>query len=763
MKSKSQKVLKVSVVALTVSALFSGGAWAQEKIEEVVVTAQKREQKVQDVPISITAITAQSIEDRAIESVQDLNGLVPNLNVNNVPVTGLTIAASLRGLGQGQPAIWADPAVGVYVDGAFVGKNTGAMLDVIDLERIEVLRGPQGTLFGRNTLAGAINFISRKPLGELSLTANTEVGNYGARSVKVGLELPKAGIVSIGMAVKREQRDGYIDNLTVGATDDFGNRDRTSARLSAKFDISKDAVLNYGFDYTDIDEMPMAGSLTSSKIASSAGFGTAGFSQYPGNNASIANPEFPTSLTYAPGFEYFQRVKVKGHRVLFDLKLNASNTLKYIGSRRDMDYADFSDYGGGFKGGANFPPQFGIAAPNTPMYVGGQDTTYENTSHEVQLVGSTKSTRYVLGYYTFEETGDVATTNFGVLLKATPTLKQSFTAVEYGIKTEASGLFGQVDFDISPQLTATAGLRYTKEEKSGYGRTFIGDSFGTRAFGPVATGAPSGDFSKTTPVAALAYKADADTNFYARYAVGYRSGGFSVQSGVPTDRYEAEIAKSFEVGVKRVLDGGRAIVNGAVFTTTLDDAQQSVLPVGTTTPKFLNAAEASIRGFELDGTVRVSKDWLVGFGYGFLQADFDSFLNAGVDIADKITYPNAPKHTLNVNFSGDLGRTSAGKLKLTGDATYKDSFYNIVAAPASAALSFNAEEIARMKSMLTINGKLALSDIKLGSGNARGEAYVWVKNALNKRQEVANMSLGFLTSFWSEPRTIGAGFTVKFD
>ncbi|MFM1916695.1 MAG: hypothetical protein RJB01_210 [Actinomycetota bacterium] len=763
MKSKSQQVLKVSVVALTVSALFSSGAWAQEKIEEVVVTAQKREQKVQDVPISITAITAQSIEDRGIESVQDLNGIVPNLNVNNVPVTGLTIAANLRGLGQGQPAIWADPAVGVYVDGAFVGKNTGAMLDVIDLERIEVLRGPQGTLFGRNTLAGAINFVSRKPLGELALTANTEFGNYGARSVKLGLELPKTGIVSLGMAVKREQRDGYIDNNTTGATDDFGNRDRTSARLSAKFDFSKNAVLNYGFDYTDIDEMPLPGSLTSAKIASSAGFGTAGFSQYPGNNASIANPEFPTSLTYAPGFEYFQRVKVKGHRVLFDLKLNDANTLKYIGSRRDMDYSDFSDYGGGFKGGANFPPAYGIALPNTPMYVGGQVTTYENTSHEIQLVGSTKSMRYVVGYYNYDESGDVATTNYGVLLKATPTLKQSFTAVEYGIKTEASGLFGQVDFDIAKDVTATAGLRYTKEEKSGYGRMFIGDSFGTRAFGPVAVGTPSGDFSKTTPVAALAYKLDANTNVYARYAVGYRSGGFSVQSGVPTDRYEAETAKSIEAGVKKVLNGGQAIVNAAVFSTKLEDGQQSVLPVGTTTPKFLNAADASIKGIELDGTVRVSKEWLVGFGYGFLKADFDSFVNAGVDVADKLVYPGTPKHTLNVNVSGDLGRVAMGRLKLTGDVNYKDSFYNIVAAPASAALQFNATEVARMKSLLTVNGKLALSDIALGSGKARGEAYIWVRNALNKRQEIANMSLGFLTSFWTEPRTLGAGFTVKFD
>ena len=168
MKSKSQQVMKVSAVALTVSALFSGGAWAQEKVEEVVVTAQKREQKIQDVPISITAITAKAIEDRDVESVADLNGLAPNLRTSTAPTTSLTITANMRGIGQGQPAIWGDPAVGIYVDGAFVGKNTGAMIDVIDLERIEVLRGPQGTLFGRNTQAGAINFISRKPLGVLS-------------------------------------------------------------------------------------------------------------------------------------------------------------------------------------------------------------------------------------------------------------------------------------------------------------------------------------------------------------------------------------------------------------------------------------------------------------------------------------------------------------------------------------------------------------------------------------------------------------------
>jgi len=757
MKSKSQQVMKVSAVALTVSALFSGGAWAQEKVEEVVVTAQKREQKIQDVPISITAITAKAIEDRDVESVADLNGLAPNLRTSTAPTTSLTITANMRGIGQGQPAIWGDPAVGIYVDGAFVGKNTGAMIDVIDLERIEVLRGPQGTLFGRNTQAGAINFISRKPLGSLAVNANLEVGNYGMQSTRVGLELPKAGPLSLGMAVKREKRDGLVDDLNNPGSDGFGSKDRTSARLSAKLDLSKDAVINYMFDHTDIDETPRVLTLSSLGNGGSTNYGLNFFSRLPSNGASIVSSQYQTSVPAAKGYEYLQAVKVKGHRLLADFNLAPNLTLKYIGSYRDMEYSDFSDYGAGYA--ANL-------ATVIPMYVGGQDTTYDNQSHEIQLVGSSDRLRYVLGYYRFKEEGASITKNFGIIAGN----GQSRSRAAYELTTEATGLFGQVDFDLTKEFTLTAGLRSTTEDKYGSGRTLAGGA--TTPWEqitfvvPGSAGTGRAEFKKNTPVLALGYKLDAETNLYARYAVGYRSGGFNVQSNSPADRYEPETSKSIEAGVKRVFANGRGILNIAVFSTTVEDAQQSVLPPGGITPKFLNAAEASIRGLEIDGTMRLAGDWTANFGYGFTNAKFDSFDNAGVDIGDLVAYPGTPKHNFNVNLLGTIAKTSIGRLRALADVTYQAKSYAIVATPGKPAgqpggTSLWATEVASLKSLLMVNGKLMLSDIQAGQG--RAEAYLWVKNALDKRQENYRLNLGFVVSAWTEPRTLGLGVTYKFD
>ena len=152
MKSKQIGQFVIRTLPLLISAAFATNAFAQSGAEEeVIVSAQKRPERLRDVPMSISAITGQALENRKIEGAADLQGVVPNLNIVAAPVSGLISATSIRGLGTGQPSIWMDPAIGMYVDGVFVGKNQGALFDLVDLERVEVLRGPQGTLFGRNT------------------------------------------------------------------------------------------------------------------------------------------------------------------------------------------------------------------------------------------------------------------------------------------------------------------------------------------------------------------------------------------------------------------------------------------------------------------------------------------------------------------------------------------------------------------------------------------------------------------------------------
>jgi len=181
--------------------------------EEVVVTAQKRQEKLQDVPLSVTAITGAQLETRGIEGLANLNSLAPTLMFRGNPGTELISTVSLRGSGTGQPAIWVDPSVGMYVDGVYVGKAQGSVFDVLDLERVEVLRGPQGTLFGRNTEGGAVNLVSRRPTGEWGGSVAAEFGNRGQKLGRVSLDLPKLGFARISVAGRMEETRGELAKL----------------------------------------------------------------------------------------------------------------------------------------------------------------------------------------------------------------------------------------------------------------------------------------------------------------------------------------------------------------------------------------------------------------------------------------------------------------------------------------------------------------------------------------------------------------------
>lgn len=244
----------LTTVPLLIAVVFGSSAHADEgKLEEVIITAQKRAERLQDVPISISAISGSQLETRGLESARSIDGIVPNVTIKSAPSTGLIAATSIRGLSSGQPSIWADPSVGLYLDGVFVGKNQGSLFDIADLERIEVLRGPQGTLFGRNTEGGAINFVTRKPSGTFSGNVGIEVGNYGRHVERVSIDLPKVGITSLSFALRNEEQDGWLKN-NVGQA--FNSKNRQAARLAANFDISPRFKIDYAYDTSHINETP---------------------------------------------------------------------------------------------------------------------------------------------------------------------------------------------------------------------------------------------------------------------------------------------------------------------------------------------------------------------------------------------------------------------------------------------------------------------------------------------------------------------------
>ncbi|MGB0188288.1 MAG: TonB-dependent receptor, partial [Aequoribacter sp.] len=386
----------VKVMCLAVGAATGSMASAQEgqrvALEEVIVTAQKRAENLQEVPLSISAIGAQELDNRGIESLGDLNAVAPNVMIRQNPGARLISTLSIRGSGQGQPAIWIDAPVGLYLNGIYLGKTQGSIFDVVDIERVEVLRGPQGTLFGRNTEGGAVNFVTRRPSGEMSGSARIELGNYDRQVARLQMDLPKMGDTSVAFALRREQADGWATNLT---GPDLGSNDNQAFRTSVMWEPSDRLTAVYDFDYTHTDQTPTVTSLFAvsgwggtfpsifnvnrpdTDITPDAfkGAVTAGFINpviadvfVPlGSDIEAAVLPYVTtsrpktvSTNVAPGQrEVYEYSRGRSHALTLEYELSDQDQLKYIAAQRTMNFEDSQDIDGtplvSIMSGAIFP------------------------------------------------------------------------------------------------------------------------------------------------------------------------------------------------------------------------------------------------------------------------------------------------------------------------------------------------------------------------------------------------------------------------
>ena len=775
--------LAARILPVMIAAAYAGNAMAQEVVEEIVVTAQKRKEKLQEVPFAISAISGAAIENRGIEGAKDLNALAPNVTVRTAaPGGGLIAAVAIRGMNQGQPAIWADASVGMYVDGVFIGKNQGALMDVVDLERVEVLRGPQGTLFGRNTQGGAINMITNKPTGEWGGSIGVDFGNYNRHVEKISMDLPTFGIVRTSLALRNEKRDGTVDNPNGAKWD---SRNRQAGRVAVGIDFSKDFKIDYAYDHSNIDETPSAISLidstgyaklyTAPSVAGSYAF----FQTALGPNslgkllAPYAKNAYPTSVATDPtsvkfGNKYYNRVNVDGHAAIASFAVDANNTIKYIASKRSMHYEDRTDLDG------------------TPVNVfnAGKDTNYETTSHELQWIGNTSDMNYVAGAYMFKEDGNTITYQNGLFytFNAAPA---AYRQPYYRIQTDAKAVFGQLDYKLTSSLTATVGLRYTTEDKRGdMWRTNTNanyDAPGSAGVTYLAGYTPQGadaSFSSTTPVLALAYKIDKNLNVYARAAKGFKSGGFPLEANTnaatgtgPLVPFRPETSTTYEAGVKSTLMGGKAQLNATIFRADVTDWQTSQLPPGGTTPTITNAGSVQSQGLELEGILQIADGWRLQGSYGFLDTKFKKYagynqFGAAVDISANTKNSYAPRQQFNINLDGRLAQTSAGTLRAIVDYVYTAKYYNyaaqITAVGTNVAIGNSAEE-SLIPALGLVNARLMLSNIPFfGSGSTN--ASLWARNLTNVQQTVAHIDVGgyYRIAGWSEPRTFGVALNHKW-
>ena len=768
MKSKQIGNFAIRTLPLLISAACATNAFAQSSgVEEVLVSAQKRTERIQDVPMAISAISGQALENRKIEGAADLQGAVPNLNVVAAPVSGLISATSIRGLGTGQPSIWMDPAIGMYVDGVFVGKNQGALFDLVDLQRVEVLRGPQGTLFGRNTLGGAVNFVTRQPSGQFSGQVGIEAGNYGRLVNKVSIDTNKINdVLSLTIAGRKEKQDGWLPNAN--SADNWGNRNREAFKLNAKVDVTKDTKFFYSIDKSEINETttPMSlikktGYCTDFGPAVSAGLGCYPSYFNPGLGAAMTpyvQTGVPTSTnsTFAP----IQAMKVTGHNWIAETAIDKNNQIKYIGSYRTMQYNDQGDYDG------------------TPVNVfsGKRLTNYTTHSHEVQLVGSYQKINYVTGLYYFKDDGSTIQDQIGGFFSFSP-LAIRHRQTNFGLGTDAKAIYGQMDYPIAEATTLTAGLRSTSEEKTGsvWRSTTVAYPMATPVW---QAGMAPGDvnvkakFSSTTPTLALNQKLDSNTMVFGRVAKGFKSGGFPLEAPTlaqATTAFKPEESTSYELGAKG--SKGDSTYAVTAFTTKLKNQQISYLPVGSTSPTTTNAGASSYKGLEIEGSTKLGKDTKVQLGYGYLDAKFDEYMSTGiaggvVNAASNLVVGYAPKHTFNLNLESNLGNTDFGKLKGLIEYRYTAAYYNYAAnisMTAPNAIAGNNAADSKMPALGIVNARLILDRINVG-GPGQADASLWVKNLGNKQvmQNMMDISGYYQVGYWSAPRTVGVSLNYKW-
>lgn len=729
-------------------------------LDEIVVTAQRREQRLQDVPISITAIDAETLDRRNISGVNDLVGLAPNLTIAGNG-SKATPAIAIRGAITTDVDPSYELPVGLYVDGVYVGKTAGASLAMPGIDHIEVLRGPQGTLFGRNTLAGAINVVTRKPSGQLGGSLKAGFGDRDRRLVSGMLDLPAFGDFSVQVSGLHEEQNGdvrFVTNpfsnvaqaqpLTTNRADSL---DSDAARIAVRYTPSDTVTVDYSLLYSRFDNTPPYSQLVS---VGAGGLFDPASPSYAGALVGGQYLGFPANLYVVPDYTdegysngsynntpLFERLQTRIHSLTAEWNVADALTLKSISGYRSMDFANSGDFDGS-----------PLPLAGTQRYL-----DYSTFSQEFQAIGKVSTIDYTVGLYYFEDDG------------AKRDFQQYFGLANYldrqvGFTSEAYAAYTQVEWKppvLNEQLTLTAGLRYNHEEKST-------DPFIVRVFNngaPTQTVVPDTTFASktwtgTTPTFVAKYDFTPNFNVYARYAKGFKSGGFNASVNDPVLSvlpFNPETVKSYEIGAKALFADRRVQVNFAAFENKSTDAQVSViLGDGSVSAVQQNAGGVKVTGLELD-ILAQPVDWLqLRAALGMLDGEYTRFISANVDVANDRTFAYAPDLTANASIDARLFTGDIGKLHLVVDYTHSDEYWGQVS---PYAFSFKSEAYD------LVDVRLTLQDIPLG--NSSVEAALWVKNVTDDMYQTAgaNFGAGFggLTyANFNLPRTVGFDMTYRF-
>ena len=618
-------------------------------IEEVVVTAQKREENLQEVPLAVTALDAAALDRTFARDLLDITGKAPNLIVDPVLGNG-TAAISIRGMQLNDVEKSFDPAVAVYLDGVYLATTTGALLQVWDAEAVEVLRGPQGTLFGRNTIGGLVHIRRAKPTGELGGRVTGTFGSYRRTDVNASLNLPAMfnDTLSLKGTVMYRDGGGYFENTTRDARE--GDTDFHGFTLSALWEPSEDfsAWLTYDYLRDDTPTRPVTSLTQAGEV----------FNAFCGLDPALCgNLPQDADANRRPTTTLEQRAYIHTDALTLNATwdLNEDHSLHAVVGWRDSDEDAIQEFDGLGSDAGFFPFDGDFFWTQRPQEL-------EQTSVELRWQGdwSDSRVRTVAGVYYMESEYSLdqktnSSAFFGV--PGAPDTVVISSQPQFEQEMESYAVFGQIDWDLTDRITVSAGARYINEEKwacgnqrleltgvgvittTSYGSTTSAlcnpsDPFYSNIGTDPVTGqsyAVTGEesWSEVTPRLAVTYGLDNGIVF-ASYTAGFRSGGFNGRATTATTLgpYEPEEVDSIELGAKTQWMNDRLQLNATVFFTDYKQKQEDVVfpdPVAVTQTLVQNAADATLNGLELE-LVAVPIDGLtLSATYGYLDASYDDW------------------------------------------------------------------------------------------------------------------------------------------
>ncbi|MEM1402007.1 MAG: TonB-dependent receptor [Pseudomonadota bacterium] len=657
--------------AVTSPAVFAQSSGESLMLEEVTVTARRRSESLQDVPIAVSALSGDDLTLRGALDITEIAQSVPSVTLEPSRATNTTLTAFIRGVGQQDPLAGFEQGVALYLDDVYLARPQGALLDIYDVERIEVLRGPQGTLYGRNAVGGALKYVTRRLSDDLNVRLRANYGQYNQVDLVGTVSGAVADGFRLGATVATFQRDGFGDNLFTGG--EQYDKDITGYRLSAEWEPTEHVLIRAAYDETDDQSSAVAG-----------------WRPFPGAVSGIPSPSdvFDTNagastLPSTAGINGNNQVESEGWMVSVDWDLNDQITLRSITAGREDLTESVIDF--------DSLPSDDFDAP----------VIYDNEqfSQELQLLYNADRWNLVLGYYYLDSE---AANDFDVVLGQI--IPGGLTAYTGGtVETEAWSVFADLTYELTDRLSLSVGGRYTEDERSadifrasylGVGSPFFGVD---GAFELAVSSDYEADrvFYDFSPRVNVSYALNDDVMVYGGYSEGWKAGSFDPRGAnfltpAVEEGYDDEQLNSWELGMKTTYLGGRAVTNVALFYSDYQDVQ---IPgsvgvdsdgdgvndsfVGTVT----NAAEATISGIEIEGSLLLTEALSLQYSASFLDASFDEYLVGGVDVSGDRAIQNTPEEMVFVGVNYNIDAFN-GDLLLTTNYSYKGDVQQFeIAAP----------------------------------------------------------------------------------